>query len=47
MRLIDTMFKDVPHEETVKMVAQNAIDYFHLDGVAVTPKTAREAAAAR
>jgi len=47
MSLIDNMFDGVPHEETVKMVCQNAIDFFHLDGVAVTPTKAREAVEAR
>src|SRR5581483_9251343 len=35
MALIDKMFARVPAEETRRIVAQNAIDYFHLDGVAV------------
>jgi len=33
-RTIDESFKDVPADETRKIIAGNAIEFFHLDGVA-------------
>ena len=48
MDLIRRMFDGVPADETRKMVAENAIELFHLDGVAVTPESGtRETVQAR
>jgi predicted TIM-barrel fold metal-dependent hydrolase len=47
MSLIERMFAGVPEDETRKMVCENAIDYFHLDGTAVSGKETRQAVEAR
>ncbi len=47
MDLIRRMFDGVPADETRRMVAENAIELFHLDGVAATPSQPRETVQAR
>jgi predicted TIM-barrel fold metal-dependent hydrolase len=44
MEVIEKVFEGVPEAEKRQMVAQNVIDFFHLDGVAVS--SAEKAAAA-
>jgi predicted TIM-barrel fold metal-dependent hydrolase len=43
---IDVNFKGVPEDEKYRMLAGNAIDYFHLDATASAPHREKAATAA-